>query len=69
VAAGAIPIAAKHALYFEPYISGPNATIAGNFRLVATTADYAVPLHWILLAVHSEVVAGDKTLRLATGER
>jgi hypothetical protein len=68
VAAGAIPIAAKHALYFEPYISGPNATIGGNFRLVATTADYAVPLHWILLAVHSEVVAGDKLLRLATGE-
>lgn len=67
VAAGAIPIAAKHALYFEPYISGPNATIAGNFRLVATTADYSVPLHWILLAVHSEVVAGDKLLRVATG--
>jgi hypothetical protein len=68
VASLAIPIAAKHALYFEPYISGPNATIAGNFRLVATTSDYTVPAHWILLAVHSEVTAGDKMLRIATGE-
>lgn len=67
VAAGAIPIAAKHALYFEAYISGPNGTIAGNFKLVATTGDYVVPPHWILLAVHSEVAAGDKCLRVANG--
>lgn len=68
VASGAIPIAAKHALYFEPFISGANATIAGNFRLVATTSDYSVPKHWILLAAHSEVTAGDKLLRIATGD-
>lgn len=67
VAAGAIPIAAKHALYFELYISGPNATIAGNFKLVATTGDFVVPPHWILLAVHSEVAAGEKCLRVANG--
>lgn len=68
VASAAIPIAAKHALYFEPNISGANTTIAGNFKLVATTSDYAVPPHWILLAVHSEVTSGDKALRVATGE-
>lgn len=67
VATGAIPIAAKTALYFEPYIAGPNTTLAGNFRLVGVTSDYVVPQHWILLAVHSEVTAGDKCLRLANG--
>jgi hypothetical protein len=67
VAAGAIPMAENQALYFEPYIAGPNATIAGNFKIVAVTADYSVPLHWILLAVHGAAVAGDKCLRMATG--
>lgn len=69
VAAAAIPMAAKTALYYELKISGANASVAGNFHLVGETADFVVPMHWILLAVHSEVAAGEKVLRVATGDR
>lgn len=67
VAAGAVPIAANTALYYEPNISAAGGMVAGNLRLVATGADYAVPEHWILLAVRSEPVAGDAILRVANG--
>lgn len=69
VAAGAIPIPAMHSLWYEPDISSAAAaSIAGNFRLVATTADFVVPPHWIFLAVHDQVAtAGEKILRVANG--
>jgi hypothetical protein len=69
VAAGAIPLAAHHALYYEPYISGTFPSIAGNFKRVSITGDYVVPPHWIELAVHTQaVVVGEQTLRIANGE-
>jgi hypothetical protein len=67
VAAGAIPIAAQLSLWFEPFVSGAAASIAGNFKLVGTAADFVVPAHWIFLAVHEQAVAGDKVLRVCNG--
>lgn len=68
VALGRVPIPANNALYYEAYISGPNNQIAGNFKVVGTTGDFTVPPHWILIAVHTECAAGEKCLRVATGE-
>jgi hypothetical protein len=67
VASGAIPIAAQTSLWYEPNISGGNASIAGNFRLVGISSDFVVPSHWIFLALHDAAVAGDKVLRVANG--
>jgi hypothetical protein len=67
VAAGTIPIAAQLSLWFEPFVSGAAASIAGNFKLVGTAADFVVPAHWIFLAVHDAAIALDKVLRVGNG--
>lgn len=67
-AADGIVLPQNCALYYELNIAGSAASIAGSFRLVSYSADFTVPKHWILLAVHEDNGSpGDAVLRLGTG--
>lgn len=69
VAGGVIVIPESNALYFEPNIGGANtdADVGDRFKLVANTTAFVVPRHWLLIAAHVVVTAGDKALRVCNG--
>lgn len=69
VAGGVIALPENQTLYYELNINAANtdADTGDRFRVVAATADYIVPNHWLMIASHSAVTAGDKGLRVCTG--
>lgn len=44
--------ATESALYYEPPLDGSTASLSTNFRLVTQDYKYAVPSHWIRIAVY-----------------